>query len=382
MTDANAETGADVQAETAPVAATAKRAKRGLPESTRRLLLIVAGVFVLAGSILGFYLVSDVFEERYPVLVAARDIEAGEILSSADFTFDYALVGSVPHVHWTPEAPFAFEGMAAAEAITAGELVRYDMVIVPDAAAVGVEMEVVVPLDLALAVDEVSEGELVLLVDPGVEPVPGDEGRPRQVVREFVLTNFDGSQMRLYLEPEEWAEWEVYLEHIGGAFMVVDLGIGADPAETAQRLDAVWLEQWTEAVAELELALAEAVPAAGPGELEVIVSLDDGLVPSGVADGDLVLLVDPGAEPLGNDPGRPRSVIDVLRLENYEGGLMQMFVEPEEWFYWRTLPALIGGDPLVLPVPEGTDVDDMSARLNAQWQAAWEAFAAVARGAS
>lgn len=378
MTGASAQVGAEVGPGAEPDAAPGERVRRSLPESTRRLLLIVAGVLVLAGSVSGFYLVSDVFEERYRVLVAARPIDAGETLHSADLAFDLALVGSIPHVRWTPGAPLGFEGLVAAQAIPAGALVHHGMVVAPDVAAVGVELEVVVPLDLALATGEVSEGELVLLVDPGAEPVPGDEGRPRRVVRQFELTNFDGSRMRLYLEPEQWAEWEAQLEHVGGSFMVVDLGIGADARETAQRLDAVWLAQWTEAAAELELALAAAAPSAGPGELEVVVALDDGLVPSGVADGDLVLLVDPGVEPVGRDPGRPRSVIDVVRLENYDGGVMQMFVEPEEWYYWRTLPTRLGGDPLVLPVPEGTDVDDMWARLNAGWHTAWEIFAAEA----
>ena len=131
-------------------------------------------------------------------------------------------------------------------------------------------------------------------------------------------------------------------------------------------------------MAELAESLAEAAPTAGPGELEIIVALDDGLVPSGVSEGDTVLLVDPGEAPEGNDSGRPMEVIGLLELDNYADGVIQMFVPPEEWHYWLTLPVLLGADPLVLPVAEGTDVDDMAARLNAEWRAAWEAFAAAA----
>ena len=98
----------------------------------------------------------------------------------------------------------------------------------------------------------------------------------------------------------------------------------------------------------------------------MIVSLDAGLVPSGVAEGDLVLLIDPGAAPLGNDSGRARSVLRIpsgddelraielvsraMELVNYADGQMQMFVGPEEWLYWRSLPDDLGGTPMVLPV--------------------------------
>ena len=97
-------------------------------------------------------------------------------------------------------------------------------------------------------------------------------------------------------------------------------------------------------------SIEAAEPEAGPGELEVIVDLDASLAPSGVAEGDLVLLVDPGAAPLGNDSGRAQSVIGMLELVNYAGGQMQMFVGPEEWLYWRSLPDDLGAAPMVLPV--------------------------------
>ena len=378
MTDVNIEDGPEGQAASAPVAATAEKSRRGLPDSTKRILLILAGVVVLAGSVYGFYYTSDAFDDRVPVLVSARRIEAGEALSSADLTSDRVLVGSIPHIAWTPDAPFAFEGMVATQPIPQGALVSYEMVKLDETPTDGVVLELDIPLDLIMATDAVAEGDPVLLVDPGAPPVPGDDGRPRRVVRQFELTNFDGSRMQLFLAPEEWAEWEELVEEAGGTLMIVDLELGDDADDAEQRLNAVWQAQWDEAVAELAESLAEAAPTAGPGELEIIVALDDGLVPSGVSEGDTVLLVDPGEAPEGNDSGRPMSVIGLMELDNYADGVIQMFVPPEEWHYWLTLPVLLGADPLVLPVAEGTDVDDMAARLNAEWRAAWEAFAAAA----
>ena len=378
MTDTNTPT--DAQAEASPTAAQAEKTRRGLPESTKRILFIFVGVLVLLGSVYGFYATSDAFDERTPVLVAARRIEVGETVSAADLTSDRVLVGSIPHIPWAPGAPLQFEGMVAAQPIPDGAVVLGEMFVEADTTAVGVELELDIPLDLTMATDAVSEGDPVLLVDPGAEPTPDDAGRPRKVVRQYELTNFDGSRIQLFLAPEEWAVWEELIEDAGGTLMVIDLGIGADAEETTERLNAVWLAQWTEAAAEMAAALAEVAPAAGPGELEIIVALDDGLVPSGVSEGDTVLLVDPGRAPEGNDPGRAMSVIGLLELENYFDGVMQMFVPPEEWHYWLTLPVVLGADPLVLPVPPGTDVDDMAARLDAEWQAAWEAFAAAALG--
>ena len=369
----------DVQPEPAPAPATAKKARRQMPESTKRLIFIIAGLFVLVGSVMGFYLTSDAFDERVAVLVAARDIDAGETLSSADLVSALlVLPPSVPHVLWTPDAAFVFEGKVAVQSVPAGALVRPDMVVDAETVPVGVELEVIVPLDLSLVTDEVSEGEFVLLVDPGAEPAEGDEGRPRQVVRQFGLTNLDGSQMRLFLPPEEWAQWEALLDDVGGSLMVVELGVGAEADETRQRLDAVWGAQWSAAVEEAERAAASTEPVAGPGEVEVIVSLDASLVPSGVAEGDLVLLIDPGVQPDGALSGRARSVIQTLELENYVDGRMQMFVPPAEWVRWQELPEKLGGTPMVLPVPGGTDVDDMIKNLDAEWMASWQRAATAA----
>lgn len=356
-----------------------RRARKPMPESTKRILLVVLGVFVLVLSVAGFFFTSEAFDERTPVLVAEVPISAGDTVSADFFGSRLALAGSIPHIPYTPNAPFAFDGMVAAQPIAAGALVRADMFIEADTAPVGVELELVVPLDLSLATEGLADHDQVLLIDPGAAPVVEggdrvDAGRPRRVVRPFELTNFDGSQMRLLVTPEEWAAWTADIQRVGGTFMVVDLGLGADAEEMTGRLDSVWHDQWTEARDEVARMLAEAnqTPTAGPGELEVIVAFDTSLAPSGVVEGDLVLVVDPGEEPLANNRGRPRSVIRTLELANYDGGQMQMFVPPEEWLYWLGLPDELGAAPMVLPVPEGTNTDDMSARLNAEWAAAWE----------
>ena len=360
-----------IQPEPAPAAvpAKAKRTRRQLPDSSKRLLLIVVGGFVLVASVLGFYLTSNAFDDRVSVLVAARPIEYGETVSAADFGFEQVLVGAIPHVPGTPLEQSLFEGLVAVQPIPAGALVRHDMFITVE--TVGVQLEVVVPLDMHLATDDVADGDPALLVDPGVEPVEGDDGRPRRVVRQFELTNFDGSQMRLFLPPEEWAQWEALLEAVGRPLIVVDLDPGDDAEEITRELDAVWQAQWAAAVEEVALAVAEAEPKAGPGELEVIVSLDASLVPSGVAEGDLVLLVDPGVAPDGAEAGRRRSVLQTLTLRNYAAGQMKMFVPPGEWVRWRAMPEDLGGTPLILPVPAGSDVDEMIGALDAEWEAAW-----------
>ena len=368
----------DAQPATSPRAARARKTRRRMPESTKRILVIIAGVLVLAASVLGFYFTSDAFDERVPVLVAARDIADGETVSAADFrSVPLLLDPAVPHEPWTESTPLFFEGMVAVQPIPAGSLALFEMVREPESGAEGSELEVVVPLDLTLATQGVFDGDEVLLVDPGRPASEDDPGRPRQVARSFTLTNFDGSIMRLFLPPEQWAEWEALLEAVGGVLMVVPLGDGGDPDEMTQRLDEVWRAQWSADVDMIASAVAEAQaavePAAGPGELEILLSLDTSLVPSELHDGDLVLVVDPGAEPLGNDPGRPRSVIGTLRLENYYGdGRMRTFLAPEEWQYWQSLTEELGAKPMVLQVADGSDIDDLSARLDAQWHEAWQ----------
>ncbi|WP_420446138.1 SAF domain-containing protein [Candidatus Poriferisodalis sp.] len=357
----------------APTAARAEKTRRKLSESGRRVLFIVLGLIVLVGSVLGFYLTSDAFDDRVAVLIAARDLQAGEILTSDDLSPALVVVGPIPYVPWNPFTRLDFDGKVTLQAIPAGALILDDHVTDAETVPVGVELEVIVPLDTSLATDGVLEGDDALLVDRGAEPAESDPGRPRKVVRQFTLTNFDGSRMRLFLAPEEWAEWSQLLDDVGGSLMVVPIGIGGDADETTQRLNAVWEAQWKAAVVAVERVAIAIKPSAGPGELEVVVSLDASLVPSGVSDGELVLLIDPGVSPLGNNAGRARSVIGTLQLENFEGGQIRLFVPPEEWLHWRLMPDRLGASPMVLPVADGTDVDDMIQRLNELWLQAHEA---------
>ena len=363
----------DATAPPAAAAASARRARRRMSNSTKRVLIIVLGVILIVGSVLGFYLTADAFDERVPVTVAAIDLQAGQTVSAVDFAPAMAIVGDVPHLPWTPTRGAEFEGLVAAAAVPANSLIRADMFIEPDTVPVGVTFEVEIPLDLTLATDGVSEFEEVLLVDPGADPTAEVPGRPRQVVRPFTLRNFEGSSMRLFVEPEEFADWERLLADVGGTLMVVPLGIGGDPQETSDRLNAVWLAQWTTARDEVEAQAEAARPGPGPGEMEIVVSFDTGLVPTEIGPDDLVLLVDPGADPVGIDQGRPRQVIDTLQLQGFDGSQMQMFVPPEQWHYWRSLPEELGGTPMLLPLAEGTDIDDIAARLNDIWNAEWQA---------
>ena len=61
-------------------------------------------------------------------------------------------------------------------------------------------------------------------------------------------------------------------------------------------------------------------------ELEVVVPLDTSLAPSGAFEGDVALLIDPGATPSGDGPGRPRSVIRQLELRGFDGSSVRLFV--------------------------------------------------------
>ena len=89
----------------APTAvATGKKARRQMPESTRRILLVILGLFILVGSVGGFYLTSDAFDKRTSVLVAAVDINKGDVVSPDYFTSDSAVMGSIPHIPYSAAA--------------------------------------------------------------------------------------------------------------------------------------------------------------------------------------------------------------------------------------------------------------------------------------
>ena len=147
--------------------------------------------------------------------------------------------------------------------------------------------------------------------------------------------------------------------------MILPFSAAADPDEIAARVEAVWEAEWSEEAASVINALPKA------GELELVVSFDTSLVPTPINDGDRVLLVDPGAPAFLGDSGRPRSVMQEMTLQNYSNGAMQMFLQPEEWADWLALATGLGAPPILIPIPPGTNVEDMTARLNEVWDEQW-----------
>jgi hypothetical protein len=243
----------------------------------------------------------------------------------------------------------------------------------PDTVPSGENLEVIVPLDTTLVPTPLQRGDLVLLFDRGAPPADGDPGRPRQVFQWLELRYFDGSSMRLFVPPQEWVQWREVHTALGSAPQILPVPPDGDPEAMARSLNEVWGAEWEAEAHLVEATLPEPEPVreAGPGELEVIVPLDKRLVPSGVRVDDLVLLVDPGAEPTAVDPGRPRRVIRTLKLQDFQGASVRLFVPPREWIEWRLLATEIGADPLVLPVTDGTDAEKMAAELDAEWESRW-----------
>ena len=370
--------GESSEAPPGPFAAAGSAGRSG-SGARRRVLFILAGVLVLLGSVAGFYLTSGAFDERSEVLVAATDIAPGTIVSALDFRSELADLGDIPHVPWTEDAPLAFDGLVAIEAIAAGSPVTAQSFSLPDTMLIGDRLEVVVQLDTSYSVTPVNQGDTVLLIDPGLEPTADNPGRPRQAMRSLELDDFDGTSMRLRVPPEEWLEWRALPEFLGANPQVLPVALGGDPEELAERLNAAWRDEW---LVEVEAATPPPAPAIpeppppaspGPDQLEVRVTLDTVLAPAGLAEGDRVLLVDPGVVPEGGDPGRARSIIGELVLERFDESEVRLFVSPDEWTRWVALPEELGGAPMALPIPPGTDVEAMIERLDSLWLEEWEA---------
>ena len=410
----------DVAAEAQPEAATGRRARAQMPVSTRRILLIILGVFVLAGSVAGFYFVSDAFDKRTPVLVAAVDIQKGDTVGAGHFTSDSAVMGSIPHIAYTPDAQLAFDGFTASQSIPAGTVILGDMFIPPTLPGPG-DLELTVLFDTSLLTSPAFNGDTVLIVAPGVEPTAEDPGRPQEAIDTLVLSNYQDGSMTMFFSPEELGErsaWKLLPEVIGAAPQIMLVPLGADPEEFARLINAAWLSEWeTRAAAAALLAeQSQAEPAeevtadsdsgalesqresaAARGELELTVQFDTSLLTSPAQNGDTVLVVDPGMEPAAGEtepvpsfdstasgPGRPPKAITHLELSNYEDGSMTMFFRPreelEDWSAWRLLPEAIGATPQIMIVPSGIEPERFAHRINAAWHLEWEAKVAIEFG--
>ncbi len=358
--------------ESATAAAIGKRARRQLPGATRRILLVIAGVFILVLSVGGFYFTSAAFDKHTSVLVAAVDIERGEVVGPGHFRSESAVMGSIPHIPYSADVPLTLSDLVATQSIPQGGVVLGEMMIRPDSGPTGNELELTVEFDTSLATSGVFNGDEVLLIDPGVEPTAEDPGSPQAVLRSFVLQNYDNGSMTMFLEPEEWAYWQGLPATLGGTPRILPVPVGGTSEEFGSLLNAVWFAEWEQNAAAVNAPPAGSVVGPGPGELEVIVSLDTSLVPSDFYSGETVLLIDPGQTPSRDDPGRVRKVIRTLKLENFDGSAMRLFVPPEEWIAWQVLPEELGASPMILPIPPGTDIDDMTRRLNSEWNAEWQ----------
>ncbi len=323
-------------------------------------------------SVAGFWATAAAFDERIAVVVAARDLPEGHVLGAADVAAAEVLLGDVPHIAWTADAPGALEGLAVRHGLAAGSLVGADVLVEPSAGAFGDMLEVVVPLDASLVPSGVREGDVVLLIDPGLAPSHGRAGRPRSVIRTLELAGFDGSAMRLFVPPAQWVWWRALPAELGAVPMVLPVPLGGDAVALASELDGLWAAAYEQEAAALQPFGAGWRAHAAPGELEVLTPLDLGLAPSGVAQGDLVLLVDPGAPRGSAGGGRPRSVLRAVRLEHYEDGVLGVWAQPAEWVWWKSLPERLGAAPMVLRVPEGTDTGTVAEELNDRWRRQWE----------
>lgn len=391
---------ADGAAEAQPEAATGKRARPQMPVSTRRILLLVLGVLVLAASVVGFYFASDAFDKRTPVLVAAFDIQQGETVSADHFTSNSAVMGSIPHIPYTPGAPLAFEGFIASEPIPAGTVILGSMLVPPETQPVGNQLELTVQFDTSLAATPAFDGDTVLIVAPGIDPTPDDDGRPQEAIDTLVLRNYqqeDGT-MTMFLEPDEYAAWRVLPEVIGAPPQILPVPLGADAEEFAQTVNAAWYLEWEARAAALAVLTEEPQPAspegeaapsdssppeppresaAARGELELTVRFDTSLLTSPASNGDTVLVIDPGLRPTALDSGRPQKAITHLELSDYEAGTMTMFFKPQEeeldeWSAWSLLPEVIGTDPQIMIVPRGSDPEGFAQLINGVWLARTE----------
>ena len=182
----------------------------------------------------------------------------------------------------------------------------------------------------------------------------------------------EGAALRIFAPPAQWVRWQTLPARLGGLPMAVPVPLGGDPDALAAELDAVWAAQHAQAATATSPLGPGWAAGARPGLLETVVSVDASLSPSGLSEGDVALLVDPGVPASPLDGGRPRSVLRAVRLDHYRDGLLGVRAEPGEWVWWRSLPQRLGSAPMLLGVHPGTDVGEISADLNDSWRSEWE----------
>lgn len=332
----------------------------------------LGGLALMAASAAGFWATAAAFDDRTAVVVTARALPRGHVLTPDDLTHAEVLVGDIPHIAWTADTPDTLAGFAMAHGLTAGSLVDSHVLVEPSVGAFGDMLQAVVPLDTSLAPSGVREGDAVLLIDPGEPPAHGRAGRPRSVIRALQLGAFDGAAMRLFVPPRQWVWWRALPAELGAPPMVLPVPLGGNAEALAADLDELWAASWAREAAALQPFGGRWRDRAAPGQLEVLVALDLSLAASPVAEGDLVLLIDPGAPRGSAEGGRPRSVLRAVRLEHYEDGVLGIWAEPAEWVWWKTLHERLGAAPMLLRVTDGTDTDAVAEELDAQWRQAWE----------
>ena len=367
----------DATDETAPaegaLAAEPKRHRRRLSSSVRRVLLAVLGVLLLAGSVAGFYLTADAFDERIRVVVAAAPLSQGQVLSPGDLTAAEAHLGDIPYIEWTADAAAALSGFAVSDHIPAGGLIGPHMLVPASSEPVGDELEVVVPLDTSpCALPVPSRAISRLLIDPGVDTFGRRAGQTP-----LGASTARASGLRRLERPS--------FRPAGGVGVVARAaeraggdpdGVAGAPRRRRRRSDR---------------SPRHAVGCRARGGNRGAAPLRRGLAGRGRAGrtrGSGADRHELGA--LWSLPGRlgaaggPRCCsrrricrtasggVAVRGARTLRAGRAGHLGRTRGMAWWHALPVRLGAAPMVLRVASGTDVRDVAERLNEQWRSQWQ----------